>query len=404
MPPAVFTANQKAEVVRAFLAGASVPELMARFGTTKYTINRTLRKAGVDRNRMTAEMESVVLGRYEAGEPLRKIAKSIGTSFGVLQRWFAAREVAMRPAHRLRYVLVGPPRPMGVGGPPCPVTDEQKGEILRRYLAGESRNSLAVEFNASRPFITGLIRNSGEHIRGIKEACAGQSLPARHDAFADLENDPGAAYVAGLLMTDGCIAMNGNTPMVILTLSWKDVAHVEAVRAWLGSEHAISKVPGQVRVIKKGPRAGHRVRGGPMARYVVTSERMAADLARCGVVPAKTYTAEVELLENNPDFWRGAIDGDGSVGFRTRGNHVDAVLQFTGSERMVDQFRTFARGISGTKAGMWRGKGDYWQTTVAARKASEVIRIMYGHGGLALPRKAARAAEAIRLADSRIMK
>lgn len=263
---------------------------------------------------------------------------------------------------------------------PSPISTEQQLELVALYQSGESRNSLAVRFGASRPFVTDCLRRHGILVRGLKEACPG--LPLRHDAFANPAADQEAAYWAGFLMTDGCISLNGGrgSPHVILVLSSGDESHVQAFRSFLGSQHAIQRTPATT---------GRKVNSGELSRLDVVSDRLASDLGRCGLVPRKTKVAKVIGLEDNQHFWRGAVDGDGYLAMmpRNKGRYLRAVLAFvSGSEVFANQFADFARSRTPCKARVYFSKG-VWNVMLHSCHAVEVVRALYGDCSVALPRK-----------------
>lgn len=124
----------------------------------------------------------------------------------------------------------------------------------------------------------------------------------RHDYFAAIDT-AAKAYVLGLLAADGHIAVGRNGHrQIVLALVRKDASAVEYVR---------NQVAPDARLFDA------QVRGIAMVRFTVQSERLAADLARLGVGPAKTYTVAwptglPEEFANS--YVAGYFDGDGSLG------------------------------------------------------------------------------------------
>ena len=124
---------------------------------------------------------------------------------------------------------------------------------------------------------------------------------AKHSLVPDyfrVIDTPTKAYLLGLLAADGCVSAKNQ---VILGLHQKDIQLVELLRDELAPQARI----GLYQTVTT-----------PMARFLVTSPDLAADLARHGVVKNKTLTVhwprEVpEELENS--FICGYFDGDGSL-------------------------------------------------------------------------------------------
>jgi hypothetical protein len=263
---------------------------------------------------------------------------------------------------------------------PAPVGPDVQDEIARLYLQGHGRNELATRFGLrNRTYVSHLLRRRGIPIRSSVEV---RRPKLRHDAFASAGTDDEAAYWTGFLMTDGCVSVFGpNTTYVILVLAKRDAGHLESFLRFLGANNRIREVPD----------GSKKTRGG-LVRVDIASKELAADLARYGVVPRKTLTAEVRHLENNRHFWRGAIDGDGSIHTAVKiGRRPRPVLQFCGSERLVTQFAEFAARHTPTRARPHRGKGREWAVGFACGLALELIDLLYRDCAVALPRKMALA-------------
>lgn len=264
---------------------------------------------------------------------------------------------------------------------PSPLPADLWPKVIEGYLAGESTHALAERFNCVRSTISRTIKRSGASMRTVAERVP--RLPCRHDAFARAEDDPDAAYWVGVLMSDGCIGSAASTRYVILKLSEVDRGHVEAFRMFLQAKHRILK------------QEHHRGNTRPMYGLSVGSAQLVNDLARYGVVPRKTKSAKVQLLADNRHFWRGVIDGDGSLGYRTRrkATHSQSpLLQINGSEPLMRQFEAYARHVTGTSAKAHTGN-RCWSLALHAGAAAEMISHLYTDCAVALPRKWALAHE-----------
>lgn len=117
------------------------------------------------------------------------------------------------------------------------------------------------------------------------------------------------AYFLGLLTADGCIHKpipGKRKPRISLVLKLEDKYIIESFAnaiEFKGNIHTIT--------IKKGKYSGHQY-----ARILFTSNKMANDLAKYGVVNNKTYLKHVYPIipqEYDNDFIRGYFDGNGSV-------------------------------------------------------------------------------------------
>ena len=119
-----------------------------------------------------------------------------------------------------------------------------------------------------------------------------------------------ARYWAGFLFADGTIVRRTGSPEVAVVLAEKDVAHVEKLRSFLGSDPAITR-------IRKEQQRGNFGGASGTVRFSVRSERLVGRLEHAGMVANQGRVACVELA-HSADFWRGVVDGDGWVG---RGFH-----------------------------------------------------------------------------------
>ena len=121
----------------------------------------------------------------------------------------------------------------------------------------------------------------------------------RQDAFDELT--PDAAYWIGFLFADGSVVGRGESAVVQTRLSECDREHLVKLRSFLGSTHKIGAAPA-------GNYGGYRSR--PSVRLSVPAGRLARRLLSLG-----RYEGPIDsTLIRSRDFWRGVVDGDGSLG------------------------------------------------------------------------------------------
>lgn len=164
----------------------------------------------------------------------------------------------------------------------------------------------------------------------------------------------------------------------MVRLSMKDRKHLERLKGWLNSEHAISE-------------KNHIDPAGNIQRTCVlqiASEPLCRALQQYGVVERKTAGAEaVSTLASNRDFWRGCVDGDGCV--YPDGRRV----YLSGSERIVRQWSAWGCSIVGRQADVRKhlsfiGKLGCWVGNFNGPAAFDLLRVLYKPGDLWLTRKA----------------
>lgn len=143
----------------------------------------------------------------------------------------------------------------------------------------------------------------------------------RHDYFAQLTQSI-QAYILGLLAADGNVL--GSVPRISLEISVKDEDLLTLVRDELAPEH---------RIRFRERKTASNVHGtSKMCGLTFTSAAMVADLARFGIVPAKSHILRWPTTlaqEWARDFLLGYFDGDGHVTYTFNGGHRYAVWGLT---------------------------------------------------------------------------
>ena len=212
-------------------------------------------------------------------------------------------------------------------GRPSILNKEQEIEIIRRYLTKakypESTAEIGKKLGISAQTVNNVLKRNKIKLRPPR----GPSNPyINNHAFEDAENDPKAAYWVGFIITDGYVTQDLNT--LGLHLDRESRPHLEKFNNFLGYNGKISDYD---RINPSGETGQYN-----MLR--IWSPQIVHDLKKYGVVPNKTKRAAVKLLEDNPNFWRGVIDGDGSIVMTTKR------LSFgSESRKIVEQFVDFVK-------------------------------------------------------------
>jgi len=194
-----------------------------------------------------------------------------------------------------------------------------KGVYPRKVKISDQQRQMAAEYQ-SRVSVTKIARRYNVCESAVLHALKKLGIPRhgkRHFLCETVFDEPltdAACYWVGFLMADGCITYRLRTgqsqPSIHLCLASQDLEHVQAFRSFLGATHRIRIEP---------PRKGNEQSG---ARFSVASTRLVSALARFGVVPRKSLTAQVQLLGDRIPFWRGMIDGDGCLGIYDTGPRI----------------------------------------------------------------------------------
>lgn len=267
------------------------------------------------------------------------------------------------------------------------ISPEIRAEAVVRYLAGDRPKNIAIALGIKDWNISCIMRRAGlarnqvdaqQLILSRKEWGGNTQYTVTHSAFSNIT--PDSAYWAGFLMADGFIANN----KVRLGLSIKDMSHLEKFRVFTGSNAPImeKKAYGRVATIN-----GRVIRDNGSAFITVVSGQITRDLAALGVTKRKTFTARAsESMEMNRDFWRGAVDGDGTfVGSRGK-----PYLRLLGTEDLMIQFRAFCRSIVKTGINV-RPVGNIFSLQMSSGVAYAVLKALYQDATTALDRKADKA-------------
>lgn len=193
------------------------------------------------------------------------------------------------------------------------------------------------------------------------------------DAFSVLT--PESSYWLGFLMADGSV--DGKARMQI-KLQVGDIDHLEKLRLFLDASNLVKVYPAY-----------------PACHFVVSSKKLLQDLAQFGVVHRKSQKAIKAHadLANNRDFWRGMIDGDGSVLVDKKGRPL---IILVGCRSLMEAFAKFARQhclVGRRGQGCVCAHGTVWSYSVGGVSAIEVIRHLYSDSVVALDRKKATAEE-----------
>ncbi len=208
-------------------------------------------------------------------------------------------------------------------------------------------------------------------VRGVnrREQSQAQRLHTGHtlneSVFGTLNEE--SEYWLGFLAADGAVVNR----TVALVLHERDERHLEKFRRFVGGSQAIVK-----------PREDTR-------RYAFQSRRVADALATYGVTERKSKTlTPTQSLCSSRHFWRGMIDGDGSLGLRKDGIQR---LELCGSLPAMTLFLAFikANGIA-TEANVNVMKSIF-RVQLTGRFAVECIFLLYNNATVALDRKMEKA-------------
>jgi transposase len=177
---------------------------------------------------------------------------------------------------------------------------EKLEQVVKLYEEGKSQTHIEQTLHLTRKTIRELLKSKGIKYKTKSEQCLirwGNS-DLREDAFETIT--PESAYWLGMLYTDGSVSgddRNGYTTELLLQRG--DRKHIEKFRDFM-------RTTAKIEDIKPAGRLASRIRIG--------SQKVHQSLKNLGFTNQKSYDAAPhESVQNNRDFWRGCVDGDGGV-------------------------------------------------------------------------------------------
>jgi len=240
------------------------------------------------------------------------------------------------------------------------LSSQQHAAIVSSYLDGSSMTELATSFGVSQPSVKGLLVRRGIPLRN-------KVITVRANAFDLLDEE--ACYWIGFLFADGSVAAPRGSGQASLSvgLSLRDVQHLIKLRAFLGCNGAISESP---------------VRN--TCQFSVRSNRLASRLLELG-----RYGPAIHAdLAASVDFWRGAFDGDGTLG-RYRVPPTEryrSQVGMVGSLMMMEGFSIFLES-HGFRRLRPRPTKNIYQVATTGAPAEGIVSLLYEKPLVALTRK-----------------
>lgn len=196
--------------------------------------------------------------------------------------------------------------------------------IINEYKKGlsviEISNKLKIDWNKVKRT---LIKNNIK----IRTRGETQALNRNYRCFEKIDSEE-KAYWLGFIMADGCCFKN----KLSIGLKGEDKPHLEKFKLFINSPNKISAY----NVLLNSKTFS-------VCSFTVTSKELVEDLLLYGVTEKKSNTLN-PALENIPeiflkDFWRGVIDGDGSIFLCPKNNSLTVSL--VGTKEVCVKFLTY---------------------------------------------------------------
>lgn len=335
-------------IVQRYRAGESAIEIAKSLGVVKRTVYNALQRAGVDVRRKlnfaTDDQVDEIVRRYVAGGSADVIAKDIGidrvTVYNFLRRRGIAKRLEM--TH---------------------LDDDQRLDVVAACKEGKIIEAVAEQFDVGRSTVDKILRANK-----ITLQIGRRRDKDIDDSALDIVT-PESAYWIGFLFSDGCIHQDKyGAPVLAVGLAEKDRGHLEKMRRFFKSTHCIS-------------RSGRTETsfGGPFVHWRARSIKLCTAMREFGIIKKKERVP-VPALSSMPAFWRGCIDGDGSIGTSVQGRNIYPFIRLSGQVPLLEQFQKFIVSCGLARLNIvlaGERTGSVFEIETSGKTADRLIKILY---------------------------
>lgn len=253
-------------------------------------------------------------------------------------------------------------------------TDEQEREMAVSYKGGEGTVVLAQRFETTPNVIKAALNRQGLTRRTKDESRKFTTAPVDPTRFLGPDLSEAERYWIGFLMADGCITKTQQSKHLRLSvkLHAKDIGHLEKLRSFLSTTSNIFHYQDDCQI-------------------AVVSDEVCENLIQWGVVPRKSLIAKVHpSLDHDRDFWRGYIDGNGTVrmGKPKYKKSAPTISLVCGSDDLISGFLDFAEAITGFRtARRYVERSRSVCAGYGSSRAAVIVRRLYDGATVFLDRK-----------------
>ena len=180
--------------------------------------------------------------------------------------------------------------------------------------------------NVSSCSILNLLKKHNVYIRSTSETKAKQSGIDEH--FLDDPQEEFAAYFIGLFLSDGNMSsrLTNKARTVSISLHLDDI-------------DLLYQICDKINIDRKYIGLSKRSK---LARICFSNKIIYEKLLQIGLTPNKSLTCTIpKILENNRHFWRGVIDGDGTIGYTRKNGEEIRDLGLAGTKQVCEKFGEF---------------------------------------------------------------
>ena len=199
-------------------------------------------------------------------------------------------------------------------------------------------------------------------------------------------------------MADGCLSLEKRIrksgkivfyKFVSINVNIRDLDHLNNLKSFLKSEHKVT-------VLTYATSFGITTQ----ARFAVISPRIWDALQRFGLTQRKSLTCRASsVVKDDPNFWRGIVDGDGSIGVLCKRAKRYPYVQLDGNVALIGQFQNFVQNVTGNlyKICKHRTVKNFGRVHLSSQPAAKLLRVLYDGAAIALKRKQMAALRCLQL-------
>lgn len=241
------------------------------------------------------------------------------------------------------------------------LSEEEKDEIVQEYKNGKPITKIKNDYPISQDTVCNYLEEKG--ISRNRNNIDERKHNINDDVFKELDDQ--TCYWIGFLLADGNVRKDG---VVRLRLKKSDISHIKKFQKFLNTDYKVY--------------TNKRVSG-----INIRSEQIVKDLKEYGVIPNKTHKIKIhDDLKLNRHFWRGMIDGDGTVRITNEGY---TIISLTGSYNTCISFKCYCYSHTSTQANLVENnyEKDKYSFKTSGSYAEIIISKLYQNARPYLDRK-----------------
>ena len=258
-----------------------------------------------------------------------------------------------------------------------------KDEIIQKYTQDKKTlQTIADEYNVSLNTIKKILVDNKIKIRTSSES---KNPYFNKNMFKSI-NSEASAYFLGLMITDGCILepdLKNNHPNYKMQIELQE-----------GDRYILETLKKELQLSSTNLYESSRIKGNTESKTVSLgwySTEMANDLKQYGVIPRKTSTVYLPILDDEymPHLIRGMIDGDGCLTITHPKGRPRLSISFCGNQQCVTQLRDFLSDTLSVKKNIVLQAGEnLWQTAWSSKDdCFKICEYIYKDATIFLTRK-----------------